>query len=172
MKKCGKIYSLLFQELKEGVKLSKPRRDLTKFGEVIAIRRKGLSLSRAEVAGRAGFKENYVTYLEMGDRHPSDKAVKAFAEALGIPFPELYLVANPHLNEVFDLVNGRLVVKEALSGGFLELSENQVLRGALFLSMQEVQRASRMLRSEEPGRVYSLSKVLHFILAVRGVFEE
>jgi transcriptional regulator with XRE-family HTH domain len=61
-----------------------------KFGERIKKLREERGLSQLELARRMGFKSNsYIFDVENGDFIPSERKLKKFAKALGVPFKTL-----------------------------------------------------------------------------------
>jgi transcriptional regulator with XRE-family HTH domain len=65
------------------------------FGQVIRERRRKLDLTQQELARRIETSVPYITLLETGARHPSDKVVHKLAEALALDPRELFFLANP-----------------------------------------------------------------------------
>ncbi len=55
-----------------------------------------MDLTQEEVAAKVGISTPYIGHLESGKRHPSDKIVARFADALGLNNRDLFFLANPH----------------------------------------------------------------------------
>jgi transcriptional regulator with XRE-family HTH domain len=65
------------------------------FGDLIRRRRRQLDLTQEEVAHRIETSVLYVSHLESGRRHPSEKVVIKLADVLGFERRELFFLANP-----------------------------------------------------------------------------
>jgi transcriptional regulator with XRE-family HTH domain len=65
------------------------------FAAVIRQRRRQLDLTQQEVARKVGTSIGYITLLESGQRHPSEKVVTKLAAVLGLDQRELFFRANP-----------------------------------------------------------------------------
>ena len=76
-----------------------------KFGQLIRERRRQSDLTQEQVARQVGTSTPYVGHLEAGKRHPSNEIVARLADALGLDRRELFLLANPHANALFNPPN-------------------------------------------------------------------
>jgi len=65
------------------------------FGQVIHERRRQLHLTQQEVARRIRTSTPYISHLESGKRHPSDKVLGQLAEVLALEPGELFFLGNP-----------------------------------------------------------------------------
>jgi len=65
------------------------------FGQVIHERRRQLHLTQQEVARRIRTSTPYISHLESGKRHPSDKVLGQLAEVLALEPRELFFLGNP-----------------------------------------------------------------------------
>jgi transcriptional regulator with XRE-family HTH domain len=65
------------------------------FGQVIRERRRQLDLTQQEVARRIRTSTPYISHLESGKRHPSDKVLGQLAEVLTLDPRELFFLGNP-----------------------------------------------------------------------------
>ena len=65
------------------------------FNLVIRERRRQLNLTQEQVARRIKMSTSYITFLETGRRHPSDKVVFKLASALGLNPRQLFFLAYP-----------------------------------------------------------------------------
>jgi transcriptional regulator with XRE-family HTH domain len=73
-----------------------PRKNALKsFARHIRSCRRSLGLTQEEVARRIATTTPYISHLESGKRHPSEKVVVKLADALGIDRAQLFLLANP-----------------------------------------------------------------------------
>ena len=81
----------------DGAKPSKQAREL---GRALYERRRELNLSQVAVAKQVGCRPNYIGYLEIGVRHPSQDMVFRLAGVLHLDPHELLLLANPLLRGV------------------------------------------------------------------------
>ncbi len=70
------------------------------FGRVIRERRRQLDLTQEEVAQRIKTTGPYITHLETGKRHPSNRVVVKLSDALGLDASELFLLANPKVGSL------------------------------------------------------------------------
>jgi transcriptional regulator with XRE-family HTH domain len=69
------------------------------FGHVTKQRRLQLGLTQERIAEQVGVRPNYVGYLERGLRKPSDEICCRLADVLGLDRKELFLLANPQLED-------------------------------------------------------------------------
>lgn len=66
--------------------MQEPDRDqLRAFGEYVRAQRKLAQVSQRHLARSAGFSDSYLSQLERGMYMPSAKAVRALADAIGVP---------------------------------------------------------------------------------------
>ena len=66
------------------------KKDLLKdFGERIRELRADENWSQEELADRTGFHRTYIGMIERGERNPSLKNIKKFADAFGVSLSEL-----------------------------------------------------------------------------------
>ncbi len=65
------------------------------FATLIRKRRRQMDLTQGEVARRIGASIGYITLLESGRRHPSEKVISKLANVLGLDQRELFFCANP-----------------------------------------------------------------------------
>lgn len=63
-------------------------------GDKIRELREGLGIDQAELAKRAVLSDGYISLLETGQRHASDKSVRKLAKALHTTARELYAAAG------------------------------------------------------------------------------
>jgi len=75
----------------EGERDSTEQSVLTAWGEVIRRYRQWKSLSRRELAVRAGISPVYLGEIERGEKDPSSHSLCLVAQALEVPLSELYL---------------------------------------------------------------------------------
>lgn len=70
--------------------MQEPDRDqLRAFGEYVRAQRKLAQVSQRHLAHSAGFSDSYLSQLERGMYMPSAKAVRALADAIGVPASHL-----------------------------------------------------------------------------------
>ncbi|KAM3099139.1 helix-turn-helix domain-containing protein [Phormidesmis sp. 146-35] len=61
-----------------------------RFGEAVRQRRRELSISQEQLAGRSGFHRSYISTVELGMRNPTLENIEKFAEALEISIADLF----------------------------------------------------------------------------------
>ena len=66
----------------------------TSLGRAIKRRRRGVGLSQAQLAQRAGLHRTYVSDLERGARNPSIESIEKLAHALHLSVLNLFEAAN------------------------------------------------------------------------------
>ena len=71
------------------------RRKEDTFAQVIRERRRQLDLTQQEVARRIRTSTAYISHLESGKRHPSDKVLGQLAKVLALDPRELFFRGNP-----------------------------------------------------------------------------
>lgn len=64
------------------------------FGKYIRNRRLELRLTQLEVAKKADVAQNFIAYLENGQRKPSTEMVRKLSEILQLPSDRLYFLAH------------------------------------------------------------------------------
>jgi transcriptional regulator with XRE-family HTH domain len=74
-----------------------PRSKTVRLGEIIRTRRCQLELTQKEVARRAKISQDYVSYLELGKRRPSETVIKRLANVLDLDGRELFFLLKPRL---------------------------------------------------------------------------
>jgi transcriptional regulator with XRE-family HTH domain len=71
------------------------KRESYSFGRAVVQRRRQLGMTQEELAGRIKTSSTYITFLESGKRHPSNKLIIKLAQVLLLDRRELFLLANP-----------------------------------------------------------------------------
>ena len=77
------------------IEISKAREKKADFADTIRRRRRELDLTQEKVARRIKTSTSYVSQLETGKSHPSDKIVARLAKVLGLDSRQLFFLANP-----------------------------------------------------------------------------
>ena len=62
----------------------------TLLGNRIRELRKAKKMSQAELAGATGLSDNYIALVEQGKRSPSLETVEKIADAIKVPYDELF----------------------------------------------------------------------------------
>ncbi len=109
------------------------------FASLIRRQRRQLDLTQEEVARRIGTSIGYITLLETGRRHPSEKVITKLAKVLGLDQRELFFSANPSTE--------RLVYEQAKPSGrsvWEEFSKDDRLRKIHGISDQEMRTLSQI----------------------------
>jgi transcriptional regulator with XRE-family HTH domain len=109
------------------------------FATLIRRQRRQLDLTQEEVARRIGTSIGYITLLESGRRHPSEKVISKLAGVLGLDQRELFFCANPSTE--------RLVSPEPKSGGrsvWEEFRKDARLRRAYEITDPEMRALSQV----------------------------
>ncbi len=109
------------------------------FGQVIRERRRKLDLTQQELARRIEISMPYITLLETGARHPSDKVVHKLAEALALDPRELFFLANP---ETKALISQEQRTSEA--SAWDTFAKDESLRKVNHITDQEMQTLSHV----------------------------
>jgi transcriptional regulator with XRE-family HTH domain len=109
------------------------------FATLIRKRRRQMDLTQEEVARRIGMSIGYITLLESGRRHPSEKVIARLAHALGLDQRELFFCANPSTE--------RLVSEQHKSNGrsvWDEFREDEHLHRVHDITEQEMRTLSQV----------------------------
>lgn len=72
------------------------------FGDYIRKRRLELGMTQERVAKRLQVTQNFVAYLEKGERKPPTRLLRCLSEILSLPLDKLYLAARPEVEEFID----------------------------------------------------------------------
>ena len=132
------------------------------FGQVIRERRRKLDLTQQDLALRIETSVPYVTLLESGTRHPSDKVVRKLAAALSLDPRELFFLANPATK---DLISREQKISEVSPwDGFVK---DESLRKLHNITDQEMQTLSRVAMM---GEVRSSRDFLFILNTIRQAF--
>lgn len=51
-------------------------------------------LTQQQLADKSGFSKDYISMIERGERTPSDKAKKVFAEVFNVPVVQIFLATQ------------------------------------------------------------------------------
>lgn len=65
------------------------------FGTWLRNRREALGISANSIAVKSGYTRNYISFLELGKRLPTDDALKVLAPLLQVTMDEITLAAFP-----------------------------------------------------------------------------
>jgi transcriptional regulator with XRE-family HTH domain len=128
------------------------------FADLIRRRRRQLDLTQEEVARRIGASVGYITLLETGRRHPSEKVVTALAKVLGIDQRALFFCANPSTE--------RLIAHEPNSGAgsvWEEFSKDERIRKIHGITDQEMRTLSEVALMGEVRAVRDFVFILNTI---------
>lgn len=137
-----------------------------KFAEYLRCRRQELDLTQEQVAKKLQVSQNFVAYLEKGERKPTNQMIKKISQVLLLPTDKLYFLANPDVTNMveFDEVKG--VVKQKIPPALEELREDKELRSQNHITNEEIEQlASMRLR----GEVRSKEDYLFLLLSIRQI---
>ncbi len=57
-------------------------------------------LTQEELAQKSGFSKDYISMIERGERHPSDKAKAVFAEILNVSIVQIFLATQRTISTI------------------------------------------------------------------------
>ena len=69
--------------------------DMSYFGDWLRSRREALGISANSIALKAGYTRNFISFLELGKRLPTDDVLERLAPLLGVQLDEITLAAFP-----------------------------------------------------------------------------
>lgn len=58
------------------------------------------NLTQEQVAEKSGFSKDYISMIERGERNPSDKAKRIFAEIFGVPIVQIFLATQRTISTI------------------------------------------------------------------------
>jgi len=116
------------------------------FGDTIRRRRVERQMTQKDVAQRLKVAQNFVTYLENGQRKPTDEMIKKLAKILSLPNDQLYFEAHPELEA---MLGDDKPMQVQLAPALAELKSDQVLRNQHDITNEEIEQlASIRFRGE------------------------
>jgi transcriptional regulator with XRE-family HTH domain len=122
------------------------------FSEYLRFHRTQLDLTQQEFADKAGISQSYVSGLERGvNKDPEPDKLESIAKGLGRPPEEVFRAAGkvysraprPDSPQSAILPSGRRVYIETPDGDPMDLSEEDLIRLDLELSLLEQRKKSR-----------------------------
>ena len=138
------------------------------FGNYIRTRRIELGLTQNEVAKGLGVAQNFVTYLEKGQRKPTNETIKKLARILSLPTDRLYLTAHPDLSEILEYDREGKTIREKLSPALEALQGDRDLCTRHGITDEEIsQLATMKLR----GEVKRKEDYVFLLMSVRQVLK-
>lgn len=138
---------------------------MSSFAQVLQSKRKEMGLTQAKLAEYVGVAQHYITYLEKGERKPSNQVVQKLAELFSMPVSELLALANPELKA--DL-QGLQAVTKSMPKVLLDLKNDVELRKNNNISDQDIE----MLNSiEARGAIRSKDDYVFLLMTLRRLYQ-
>ena len=137
-----------------------------RFGEAIRKRRIEMQMTQYEVAQKLDVSQNFVTYLEKGQRKPTNDMIRRIAGVLSLSMDTLYMDAHPDLPEFlrYDKVEKKLF--KQLPPALEKLKSDRALRSRHGITDEEVQQLATMrLR----GEIKNAEDYVFLLMSIRQV---
>jgi transcriptional regulator with XRE-family HTH domain len=128
------------------------------FATVIRKRRRQLDLTQEEVANRVGTSIGYITLLETGRRHPSEKVLTKLADVLGLDARDLFFCANPQTEQLVSQP-----AKSGEPGVWEEFRQDEHMRKIHGITDQEMKTLSQVALMGEVRSARDFVFILHTI---------
>lgn len=135
------------------------RSNRVRLGEIIRKRRRQLELTQKEVARRVRISAGYVSYIELGTRHPPATIIARLAHVLGLNGRELFLLARPRAHAMLTSASG-----VPLRSAWEQFKKDDRLRRLHDISNREMRTLSRVASL---GEVHSAREFIYILNALR-----
>ncbi|MBX7149292.1 helix-turn-helix domain-containing protein [bacterium] len=139
---------------------------LIKFGDFLRDQRLRADLTQMQLAQKLDVSQNFVTYLEKGQRKPTNEMIKKISKILSVSTDKLYFLANPDVSEIVDFDEEEGRVAQKMPPALEALMRDSDLRERNRITDEDIkQLASMRLR----GDVKRKEDYLFLLLSIRQV---
>lgn len=139
---------------------------MMEFGQFIKRKRQDLSLTQTQVAKRLGVGQNYVAYMERGERKPSIDIIQGLAQCLKLPLQKLYLLANPDIEKIFPA--GESSQSRAMPPLLKRLAGDHILRQKHNIGDEDIQLLTSI---RARGQIENIDDYVFLLMTLRQVFK-